>query len=306
MRRFTAEATTRSPPEAEAQPLKAAFWMCGAIASFTLMAVAGRAVQLELTSFQLMFWRSLIGFAIILMLVWRSAPGLAQIRTRHPGLHLARNAIHFTGQNLWFYGIAAIPLAQLVALEFTSPIWVALLAPLVLGETMTRRKLGLALLGFSGVLLVAQPGLQPLGPGHLAGILCAVSFALNVLLTKRLMRHDNVMCVLFWMTALQALFGLALSFIGGFTWPSPSLVPWLLVVGVTGLTAHYSLTSALSLAPASTVAPMEFARLPIIALVGMAVYSEALDPLVFLGAMVIFSANYMNIRGPGGSRVKPN
>ncbi|NYS24904.1 DMT family transporter [Rhodobacteraceae bacterium 2376] len=281
----------------EAQPVKAALWMMGAIASFTLMAVAGRAIQVELSSFELMFWRSLVGFAIVLVLVMGlSRAGLRQLVPSAPGLHLARNVFHFAGQNLWFFGITVIPLAQLVALEFTSPIWVALLAPLLLGEALTRRKLAVAVLGFGGVLLVAQPGVQPLNAGHLAGMLAALCFALNVIFTKRIMRYDSVWCVLFWMTLSQTLFGLVLSFIGGFTWPSVALIPWLLVVGVTGLTAHFSLTSALGLAPASTVAPMEFARLPVIALVGVWLYAEGLDPLVFLGAAIIFSANWWNMR----------
>ena len=285
-----------SPPVAAAQPVKAALWMCGAIASFTLMAVAGRAVMVELSTFELMFWRSIMGFVIVLAVVMASARGLAQVASRQPGLHLGRNIFHFTGQNLWFYGVATIPLAQLVALEFTMPIWVVLLAPLVLGEALTRRRLGLALMGFIGVLIVAQPGVAPLGAGHLAGILAAVGFAMNVMLTKRIMRHDGVLCVLFWMTLLQTLFGLALSFIGGFTWPSVAILPWLAVAGITGLTAHFSLTSALNVAPASVVAPMEFARLPIIALVGVWLYAETLDPMVFLGAAVIFVANYLNLK----------
>ncbi len=281
----------------QARPFAAALWMTGAIASFTMMAVAGRAIQVELNSFELMFWRSLVGFVIVVALVaGLSRSGLRQLVPTVPGLHLARNVFHFAGQNFWFYGITVIPLAQLVALEFTAPLWVALLAPLVLAEALTRRKLAVAAVGFAGVLLVAQPGTQALNAGHLAGLLAAVGFAMNLLFTKRIMRHDSVWCVLFWMTLLQTLFGLALSVIGGFTWPSVAMVPWLLVLGVTGLTAHFSLTSALSLAPASTVAPMEFARLPVIALVGVWVYAEALDLLVILGAAVIFAANWWNMR----------
>lgn len=286
-------------PEPRNQPLKAALWMTGAIASFTLMAVSGRVVQAELNTFELMFWRSLIGLVIVVAVISVTPRGLRQIATRVPGLHLARNLFHFTGQNLWFYGIMVIPMAQLVALEFTLPIWVVLLAPLILGEALTRRKLMVALVGFAGVLLVAQPGIQPLNSGHLAGILTAMFFALNMMLTKRIMRYDGVLCVLFWMTLSQAVFGLALSLIGGFTWPSLALTPWLLAIGVTGLSAHFALTSALGYAPASIVAPMEFARLPIIALVGFWLYAEALDPLVFLGAAIILSANSMNLRRGG-------
>jgi drug/metabolite transporter (DMT)-like permease len=286
------------PAEDPGQPLKAALWMGGAILSFTLMAVAGRAVQAELTTFQLMFWRSLIGFAVIVAIVQLRGAGLAAMRTAHPGLHLTRNVFHFAGQNLWFYGIVALPLAQLVALEFTMPIWVALLAPLVLGERLTPRRLAAAALGFVGVLIVAQPGLQPVGLGHLAGLASAVGFALNLLFTRMIMRHDQVLVVLFWMTLTQTVFGLALSFWGGFTWPSTALIPWLVVVGITGLTAHYALSSALGLAPAATVAPMEFFRLPFIALVAMVLYAEPLDPFVFLGAAVIFAANWINLRQP--------
>ncbi|MCL1627970.1 DMT family transporter [Roseibaca sp. V10] len=292
--------TVQAPPLPEAQPFKAALWMCGAIASFTLMAISGRAIQVELNSFELMFWRSLIGFAIIGTLVLSLHRGAiwSAICPTSLRLHLARNIFHFTGQNLWFYGIMVIPLSQLVALEFTSPIWVAVLAPLVVGEIFTRRRLWIALLGFSGILIVAQPGVQPLSSGHLAGVLCAIAFAMNLLLTKRIMRHDNVLCVLFWMTALQTLFGLALAQWGGFTWPSPAIWGWIVLVGLTGLSAHYCLTSALGLAPATIVAPMEFFRLPIIALVGMALYSEALDPFVFLGGAVIFAANWLNQTKP--------
>lgn len=289
----TAPAGTGSP---EAQPLKAAAWVSGAIASFTLMAVAGRAVQAELNTFELMFWRSLIGFLVILALLKGTSGGLARVRTRHPGLHLVRNVFHFAGQNLWFYGIMMIPLAHLVALEFTMPIWVVLFSPLLLGERLTRRRLGVAALGFVGVLVVAQPGVQPVGAGHLAAILSAVGFALNMMLTRRIMRHDGVLCVLFWMTVAQTLFALVLSLLWGFTWPSAGMIPWLVVIALTGLTAHYSLTSALGLAPASVVAPMEFARLPVMALVGVWLYAETLDPFVFLGAGLIFLANWWNIR----------
>ncbi|MCB1407165.1 MAG: DMT family transporter [Rhodobacteraceae bacterium] len=270
--------------------------MGGAIASFTLMAVAGRTVQVEIASYELMFWRSLAGMLIVLALIrWRTG-SLTTIRTAHWQLHLTRNVFHFFGQNMWFYGITVIPLSQLVALEFTMPIWVLLLAPLFLGEALTARKLMVGVVGFIGVLIVAQPGVAPLNSGHLAGIVAAIGFAINLIFTRKIMRHDTVLCVLFWMTFSQMLMGLALSLGFGFSWPSAAILPWLAVVAITGLTAHFSLTSALGLAPAMLVAPMEFARLPIIALVGMLVYAEALDPMVFLGAAVIFSANFWNLR----------
>lgn len=277
--------------------IKAAFWMGGAIVSFIAMSVAGRAVQAELSTFELMFWRSLVGLLIICAVVLTLARrNPVRLRPTRPRLHALRHVVHFAGQNLWFYALMLIPLAQLVALEFTMPIWVALLAPLLLGETFTRRRIMVALLGFLGVLIVAQPGTQALNIGHLAAMGAAVGFALNIMLTKRIMREDGVLCVLFWMSFSQGLMALALSLWGGFTWPSSALWGWIAVIGVTGLSAHYALTSALALAPATTVAPMEFLRLPLIALVGLWLYAEALDPLVFLGAGVILLANWINLR----------
>lgn len=277
-------------------PLKAAVWMMGAVASFVAMAVAGREIQVEMNTFELMLYRSAIGFAVVLVLVGRSDRGFAQVRSVHMGLHLKRNLFHYAGQNLWFFALAAIPLSQLVALEFTNPIWVALLAPFLLGERLTRTRAFGALLGFLGVLIVAQPGGAPLGPGHAAALAAAVCFALNTLYTKRIMRRDTVLCVIFWMTLLQGLASLVLSLPGGIPAPSAATAPWLLVVGLTGLTAHYSLTSALGHAAASIVAPMEFIRLPLIALVGMWIYGEPLRLAVFLGAALIIAGNLITLR----------
>ncbi len=280
----------------DAQPVKASIWMLGAIASFVLMAVAGRTVQIELNTFELMFWRSLLGFGLVCAVIWTRPGGFGQVRTRHWQLHLTRNMFHFFGQNMWFFGLTAITLSQLIALEFTMPIWVLLLAPLFLGETLSPRKVLIALVGFAGVIVVARPGVEPLQIGHAAALCAAIGFAINLIFTRRIMRYDSVLCVLFWMTLSQAAMGLVLAMIAGFTWPSAPLWPWLGLIALTGLTAHYSLTTALGLAPAMMVAPMEFARLPIIAFVGMWLYAEPLDPMVFLGALIIFSANFWNTR----------
>ncbi|MCC6305248.1 MAG: DMT family transporter [Rhodobacteraceae bacterium] len=279
------------------RPFLAALWMGGAIVSFTLMAFAARELQPALSTFEIMAWRSLIGFVIVLGLVLRARPGTARLRTPVAGLHALKNLWHFAGQNLWFYGIATIPLAQIVALEFTNPLWVTLLAPLLLGESFTARKAGVAALGFVGVLVVAQPGVSPLGWGHAAGLASALGFAMNALYTRRIMAHDGVLCVLFWMTLMQGVLGFILGAPGGIAVPAAALLPWLAVVGVTGLSAHFALTNALALAPASVVAPMEFLRLPIIALLAAWIYGEPLEAAVFLGGAVILVANLVNLAG---------
>lgn len=277
--------------------------MLVAILSFTAMAIAGRAIQVEMNTFELMLYRSSIGWIIVTLIISCGASGLREIRTAHPGLHIKRNLIHFSGQNLWFYAIAVIPLGQMVALEFTNPIWVALLAPFMLGETLTRVRVIAALIGFCGVLVVAQPGAEPLEIGHAAALLAALFFAANTIFTKQIMRYDSVLCVLFWMTLSQTAMSLVLSLPGGIPWPSADVLPWIGVVGLTGLSAHFALTSALSHAPAAVVAPMEFLRLPFFTLVGVWLYGEPLRIAVLAGAALIIGGNLLNLHGERNRRV---
>lgn len=280
----------------KSQPLKAALWMIGTVVSFSSMAIAGREVSVELDTFELMMYRSLIGIVVVVA-VGAVSGTLGQVKADKLPLHFVRNIFHFAGQNLWFYAVTLIPFAQLFALEFTVPLWVAILAPLVLGERMTRMRIFAACLGFIGILLVARPGAVEIGPGIIAAALSAIGFAGSVMATKRLSRTQTTLCILFWLTVMQTVFGIVCSgYDGDIALPTMSAVPWVAVVGFGGLLAHYCLTTALHYAPASVVAPLDFARLPLIAIVGMIFYDEALEIAVFAGAGLIFIANYLNIR----------
>ena len=275
--------------------LKAALWMLGAIASFSAMAVAGRAVSHSLDTFEIMTYRSLVGI-LVLWIILTLTGQWQQVTRRSLGTHIVRNAAHFTGQNLWFYAMTSIPLAQVFALEFTSPIWVVLLSPLILGEPLTRLRLMSVLAGFVGILIVARPSPDTISPGLIAAAGSAVFFALSVMYTRLLTRTETVLCIMFWLTLMQAVFGIIFSaWDGDMVAPSAQTLPWLVLIGLAGLLAHYCLTSALAIAPATVVVPIDFVRLPTIAIVGMLLYGEALDAWVFVGAAVIFAANYANI-----------
>jgi drug/metabolite transporter (DMT)-like permease len=279
------------------QPLRAAIWMIGAIFAFTSMAVAGRALAAHFDTFEIMTYRSFLGLAIVLTVgVWSGT--LHQINTRDMHLHAIRNISHFTGQNLWFFAITAAPLAQVFALEFTSPLWVTLLAPFFLGERLTQTRLLAALTGFVGILIVTRPGASTmLNPGLGAAALAAIAFAGSAIFTRILTGTQTITCILFYLTAMQALFGLICAgYDGDIAWPVGIDWFWLGLVGCAGLLAHFCMTKALSMAPASVVMPIDFARLPIVALVGMLLYGEPLELIVFVGAILIFAANYANIR----------
>lgn len=275
--------------------LRATLWMSGAIVSFTSMAVAGRAVSLDLDTFEIMMYRSLIGLIIVVILS-RITGTWTQITRRNLPLHGMRNLAHFTGQNLWFYALTVIPLAQVFALEFTSPLWVIPLSALVLGERLTRIRVLAAVIGFVGILVVTRPSAETLSLGTLAAALAAVGFAATAVFTRKLTRTETITCILFYLTAMQLVFGvICAGFDGDIALPNGANLPWVVLIACAGLLAHYCLTTALSLAPATIVMPIDFIRLPVIALVGMAFYAEPLDLFVFVGAALIFGGNYLNI-----------
>lgn len=275
--------------------IKAILFMIGAIASFSTMAVAGRMVSFELDTFEIMMYRSFVGICIVIA-VTTLRGGFGDISRRHLHIHATRNLFHFAGQNLWFFAVTAAPLAQVFALEFTSPIWVLLLAPLILGEQLNAAKLMSAALGFIGILIVARPFGGEISLGIVTATLSAIGFAVSILLTKRLTRTETITCVLFYLTVMQAVFGiLCAGYDGDIALPSLASLPWIILIGCAGLLAHFCLTTALSLAPATLIVPVDFARLPVIAIVGMVVYGEALDLYVFVGAALIFAGNYLNI-----------
>ena len=279
------------------QLTKAVFYMTGAIASFVAMAVAGRAVSFQLDTFEIMLFRSFIGFLLVLGFILVRGEG-KNISRRHMGVHVVRNLFHFSGQNLWFFALTVIPLAQVFALEFTTPLWILILSPLILGEQLTRKKISVGLIGFGGALLVAQPAMSGLSLGVISAALAAVGFAGSIVLTKKLTQSETILTVLFYMTLFQLGFGIICAgYDGDIALPSAQNLPWVMLIACAGLAAHFSLTAALSLAPATLIAPIDFIRLPAIVVIGFVFYSEPVDALVVLGAGIIFAANYVNILG---------
>lgn len=290
-----------APADRAASPLRAAIFMIGAIFFFTMMGVAGRELAGHLTTSQTLFWRSLMGFAVIAPLVLISSGGWRQVISPRPGLHLLRNLGHFFGQNCWLYAVGVIPLAQVFALEFTAPIWVALVAPLVIGERFYAMRLVSAFFGFLGVLLVVRPDFGGLSVGQAFALAAAVGFAVNLLATKQLSRHESTLSILFWMTVTQAVMAVALDIVL-VGWDAALPIPqgadafWAGVVGISGLGAHFCVTSAMRWADATVVTPMDFVRLPVIAVVGATLYGEPLEIFVFLGGALIFFSNILNLR----------
>jgi drug/metabolite transporter (DMT)-like permease len=275
--------------------IRASLWMTGTIVSFSAMAVSGREISFELDTFEIMLYRSMIGLIIVLLLAKLLKTG-QEITTQNLSLHFYRNLSHFTGQNLWFYALTLIPFAQLFAFEFSVPLWVMLAAPFLLGERLTNIRIICILVGFIGILIVTRPWLAGLAPGIIPAALCAIGFACSVIFTKQLTQKVSITCILFWLTSMQLLMAvICAGYDGNISLPSSSNFIWIIIIGIAGLLAHFCITKALQLAPATIVTPIDFCRLPIIAAIGYVFYNEALDIFIIGGAIIIFIANYINI-----------
>ena len=272
--------------------LRGVLWMGGAVLSFSAMAVAARELLAHMQPFQVLFVRSAIMMAIVLLVVAQADPAAA--RTRRLPLHALRNVIHFGGQYCWVFAIGALPLATVFAIEFTMPVWTALLAALLLGEHLTRPRLVMLAMGVLGVLIILRPGFGLFQPAALVALAAAFLYAGNMIATKRLSATDTPLAVLFWMSVVQTPLSL-LAALPQWVAPPPSAIPWMAVMGVGSYAAHYCMTRAFKLADATVVVAIDFTRLPLIAVVGALFYAEAFDPWIIVGATVIFAGTYYSL-----------
>lgn len=271
---------------------RAALWMVGALFSFVAMAIAGRELSTSLTTFQILFFRSVCGLLVIAALLCRF--GWQQLTTQRFGSHMLRNVAHFGGQFGWFYGLAFIPLAQVFAIEFTVPVWVTIFAIVILKERLTVARVTAVVFGLAGVLVIVKPGSGMVHPAALAVFFGAIAYAFAYTLNKKLSATETPLCILFYMTAIQLPIGFVLSLPD---WTTPALATWpfIFMVGTSALTAHYCITRAMTLADATIVMPMDFLRLPLIALIGAAFYGEHVQMTLFVGAALILTGNLFSL-----------
>jgi drug/metabolite transporter (DMT)-like permease len=273
-------------------PLRAALWMSCAVLSFSFMAVAARELLRHMGAFEILFLRTLVTMLLVGAAVARA--GTATLRTRLFRFHLSRALMHLGGQYCWIYAIGALTLATVFAIEFTMPVWVALLATAFLGERMNRGRVVMLVLGLAGIAIIVRPDLGGLHPAALVMVLGSMFYAGNMVMTKRISMADSPLAVLFWMslTQLPLTFATALP-----QWVTPGPVDlfWAAVIGSGSFVAHYSMTRAMKLGDATLVVPIDFLRLPLIAVVGAVFYREPLQAATFAGAAVIFAGTYYSL-----------
>ncbi|MGA0935618.1 MAG: DMT family transporter [Pseudohongiellaceae bacterium] len=270
----------------------AAAWMIGTLTSLLLMAVAARELSATIPRSQMINVRNIISLVILCVLLQHS--GWQQLRTRQPYSHLARSVSHLLAQYAWIFGLASIPMTEVFALEFTGPVWSVLIASVLLVEKINLYRTLTLVLGIIGVLVILRPGFRELDPAMFVVILSALCFALANVLTKRLVAHNTPLSIIFYVCLIQCLLTLLPAWR---SWVTPVTVEWawMAVMGVVSITAHYCFARAFSLADAMVVIPMEFLRLPLAAVLAWFLYREGLDWFVMLGALIMFTGNFMNV-----------
>ena len=273
---------------------KAAAWMAGWLSLMVIIAIAGREAMRELGVFQLMEMRSVIGLVLLAPLI-RAEGGLRAMRTLRLRGHVARNVVHYGAQFGWFFALTLIPLGQVVAIEFTMPIWTALLAAAFLAERMNAWKVLAVVLGLLGVGLIVRPSADGLNLGQVVALTAALGFAVSLTLVKSLTRNDSAVVIGFWMLIVQSILGL-LPALMQWRWPSTGVWGWVLVVAFCGTFSHYCMARALRHADATVVVPVDFLRVPLSAVAGWLVYSERMDIWTVGGALLILAGNLLNLR----------
>jgi drug/metabolite transporter (DMT)-like permease len=246
----------------------AALWMAGWLALMLIVAVAGREGLRALNVFQLMEMRSLLG---LLML--------------YPLIRI----------NGWFFALTLIPIGQVVAIEFTMPIWTAILAASFLGERMTVWKVTAIVLGLIGVIVIVRPSTGEINPGQLIALGAAVGFGISIAVVKSLTRTEQTLAIIFWMLVVQSAAGLLPS-LYVWTWPEAYVWGWVVVIAFCGTFSHYCMARAMLHADATVVIPMDFLRVPLTATAGWLIYSEQLDLFTVAGAALILIGNLLNLK----------
>jgi drug/metabolite transporter (DMT)-like permease len=270
--------------------------MAGWLALMLIVAIAGRETTRELNVFEIMEVRSILGFLMLYPLV-RAHGGFDAMRTSRPLQHIGRNLIHYGAQLGWFFALTLIPLGQVVSIEFTMPIWTAILAASFLGERMTVWKIAAILLGVVGVIVIVRPATGDVNPGQLIALAAAVGFGISVAMMKSLTRTETTVAIIFWMLVIQGAAGFFPA-LYVWKWPSAYAWGWIVVIAFCGTFSHYCMARAMLHADATVVLPMDFLRVPLTATAGWLIYSERLDVITVLGAALILTGNLLNLKAP--------
>jgi drug/metabolite transporter (DMT)-like permease len=269
--------------------LRAALLMTLSAVLFACMAVMIRLASRELHAFEIAFFRNLFGLLFALPILLRH--GTSILKTEKLPLYFMRCTIGIISMLAGFWALVHLPLAQAVAISYSTPLFVTLGAVLVLGEVVRARRWTAVAVGFIGVLVVVQPGADTFSAGTLVALLAAGLSGAVAISIKFLTRTEKPDTIVFYTTLIWVPLSLLPAL---WVWVTPTGITWLWIVaaGFFGTCGHMLWTRALQLGDASAITPISFVQLPVVAVAAFFLFDEALTRWTLIGSLIIFAANF--------------
>lgn len=268
-------------------------WMFGAALFFSASVGFVRYLSDFMSTFEIVFFRQMIGFAF--MLPWLYRVGLPGLRTNRLPMQSLRSALSYFGMLASYFSFTQIPIADAVALQFTTPLFTTVFAIIFLKELVGGHRWMALLFGFIGVLVIVRPGFGALNFGIPAALCAAACYAGSNVVNRSLSRTDSTPLIVFYSFALQIPLAAVPAAV---TWTTPGwaeILP-LLGFGVVSMGAQWCLTRSLATADASLVEPVMFVRMPFVAVIGYFLFAQLPDRWTWVGAVVIFASTYVLAR----------
>jgi drug/metabolite transporter (DMT)-like permease len=269
------------------------FWFIVSCVAFASMWVMIRYAARHLHSFEIVFFRNFLGLIFLLPMMLGN-PGL--MRRDRMRLHLGRATSGFVATMGTFYAVANAPLADVLAINYTAPLFGTLGAVVMLGERIRARRIAALGVGFLGMLLVLRPGAVPLTPGIMAAIIAAITTGYSIVAMRSLVGVDDARAVAAWTFILTTIPSL---FVALFVWTMPPVAVWplLAAIGAAAAIGQLTLTRAFSLSEASAVLPLDFVRFGLVTAAGIGLFEETYDAMTLAGgALILGSTIYLAVR----------
>ena len=269
--------------------LLATLLMLGSALLFTIMIAAIRLASEEVNAFIIVFYRNLFGFIIVGPILFKN--GLNLLKTKKLKL-LLRSFVGLLAMFTWFHGVIYTPLAEAVALNFTMPLFVIIVAALVLTEKIRWRRWLATLIGFTGTLVVLKPGFEVITLGHLEILLSSLFMAIAFILVKKLSLTEPTDKIVLYMLLINT----PISFIPAlffWEWPSLYIFMWLIIIGISGTLAHFMFTKSVSLVESTSIIPIDFSRLPMTAVIAYVFFLETFVKYFYRGNHYFVSTIYI-------------
>ena len=274
--------------------MRGAIWMVGSALVFSGGSVLIKAVGQDLPAPEMVFFRCLFGLVVVVPFVTRY--GLGVFKTARPDLHIARVVCAAIGMNCGFYATTHLELATAVALGYTRPLFMILLAVMFLGEVVRWRR-GLATFaGFIGVLIILQPTAVPVGLPAIAALVAALAVACAMSVVRQQAAVDGPATIMVWFGTGTAILTAGPA---AFVWEMPQNAQWVLLIaiGISASIGQYMMIKAFTYGEATVMNPIDYLQILLAALTGFWLFHEV--PSIWTGigaAVIIISTLYILFR----------